>query len=63
MENGIRSKSEKLCLLDSKVAIYKRDLLRAISWLEFVPEPLRDSEDEQARNHIIKIINYLTRNG
>lgn len=43
--------------------LYKTDLLRALSWLDFLDESLFEQEDEETKNNLIKIINYMTRNG
>ena len=53
--------NEDYILIDT-LFLKKSDLLRAISWLDFVPENKLHEKDEEAKNSLIKIINYLTRN-
>jgi hypothetical protein len=58
--NGLDNKEE--LILIGKNILYKKDLLRAISWIDFLPENSLHENDKQALENIIKIINYITRN-
>jgi hypothetical protein len=50
----------KLILVHDTLAITQFDLLRALSWLDFVGE--LNEEDKRCRDNILKIINFITRN-
>lgn len=52
---------EDLIIIDN-VIIYKKDLLRAISWIDFLKEKDLHEEDRKALSNLIKIVNYITRN-
>lgn len=41
----------------------KKDLLIILSWFDFIETDKVTDEDTKARELLVKIINYLTRNG
>lgn len=51
---------EKILIFDN-IIIAKKDLLRALSWFDFLPTHLVDSHDQESKDNLIKIVNYLTR--
>ena len=56
-------KKGKLIIVGDKLHIYKSDLLRALSWFDFLHDTEMCQEDQQSKDNILKIINYITRNG
>ncbi len=63
MDEIKKNKDQLVFLEDPKIPIYKKDLLRSLSWLDFVPDAAIDQDDISAKDSILKIINYLTRHG
>jgi len=61
MENTDTPK-EKGIYIDH-VFLRKKDLLRVLSWFDFIETNKSTEEDIKSKELIIKIINYLTRNG
>lgn len=62
MDDKFETTKDKIIILE-KVILYKKDLIRALSWIDFVPDREISPEDEMALINLLKIINYLTRNG
>jgi hypothetical protein len=61
VENKIEVSKDKFLILDS-LFLNKKDLLRALSWFDFVALNDIQSEDKVAKDNILKLVNYLTRN-
>lgn len=45
-----------------KLSIDREDLLQSLSWLCFIPENSIEEKDKRARDNLLKVISYLTRN-
>lgn len=52
---------EKVVIIDD-IVLYKKDLLRAISWMDFLSDQDINDKDKKAFENIMKIVNYITRN-
>lgn len=61
MENDYKPKEKGAFIGD--IFLKKKDLLRALSWFDLVNDPLITEEDRRARENLIRIITFLTRNG
>lgn len=61
MDSITEIKKEKAIIL-GKLIIYKKDLLRALSWIDFLPENELKEKDKIAAENIVKLVNYITRN-
>ena len=60
MDNKFQLSRDKVLYLD-KVILCRGDLLSALSWFDFIAKDQLSDADKDAKENLLKVINYLTR--
>lgn len=58
----VKSERQKKIYFDDGVIVTKDELIRCLSWLDFIPETYVDNEDIRTRDSILRLITFITRN-